>query len=221
MIIEQSVRSYMEDNDILGESQGTFRWDRRTEDNIFTLQGICALRKSKKGKTLLAFLDLSKAFARVWREGLFYLLWKNGIQGKCWKLLRSLYSNVSNKVLFGEFESDWFDQEFGLKQGCVLSPTLFSILMNDLVSMLSEQNLGVNLASDIINCLLFADDIVLMGKSEQELQTLLNITARLASKWNLTFYSKKSKVMVIGQKIDKLKRWDLGNDLIEETNVYK
>jgi hypothetical protein len=57
--------------------------------------------------------------------------------------------------------------------------------MNDLVSMLSEQNLGVNLASDIINCLLFADDIVLMGKSEQELQTLLNITARFASKWNI------------------------------------
>ena len=212
----------MEDNGILGEAQGTFRWDRRTEDNIFTLQGICALRKSKKaGKTLLAFLDLSKAFARVWREGLFYLLWKNGIQGKCWKLLRSLYSNVSNKVLFGEFESDWFDREFGLKQGCVLSPTLFSVLMNDLVSMLSEQNLGVNLASDIINCLLFADDIVLMGKSEQELQTLLNITARFASKWNLKFNSKKSKVMVISQKIDKLKRWDLGNDLTEETNVYK
>jgi hypothetical protein len=49
---------------------------------------------------------------------------------------RSLYSNVSNKVLFGDFESDWFDQEFGLKHGCVLSPTLFSVLMNDLVSML-------------------------------------------------------------------------------------
>ena len=64
----------------------------------------------------------------------------------------------------------------------VLSPALFSVLMNDLVSMLSERNLWVNLASDIINCLLFADDIVLMGKSEQELQTLLNITARFASK---------------------------------------
>jgi hypothetical protein len=54
--------------------------------------------------------------------------------------------------------------------------------MNDLVSMLSEHNLGVNLASDIINCLLFADDIILMDKSEQELQTLLNITARFPSK---------------------------------------
>ena len=117
-IIEQSVMSCMEDNGILGEIQGAFR---RIEDNIFTLQGICALRKLKKDKTFLAFLDLYKAFDRVWREGLFYLLWKNGIQGKCWKLLRSLYSNVSNKVLFGDFESDWFDQEFGLKQGCVLS----------------------------------------------------------------------------------------------------
>ena len=106
------------------------------------------------------------------------------------------FCNVSNKVLFGDFESDWFDQEFGLKHGCVLSPTLFSVLMNDLVSMLSEHNLGVNLASDIINSLLFADDIVLMGKSEQELQTLLNITARFASKWNLKFNFKKSKVMV-------------------------
>ena len=91
--------------------------------------------------------------------------------------------------------------------------------MNDLVSMLSERNLWVNLASDIINCLLFADDIVLMGKSEQELQTLLNITARFASEWNLKFNSKKSKIMVIGKKIDKHKRCDLGNYQIVETNV--
>jgi hypothetical protein len=105
--------------------------------------------------------------------------------------------------------SDWFDQEFGLKQGCALSPTLSSVLMNDLVGMLSEQNLGINLASDIINCLLFAGDIVLMVKSERELQTRLNITARFASKWNLKFNSKKSKIMVIGKKIGKLKRWDL------------
>ena len=54
-IIEQSVMSYMEDNGILGEVPGAFRRDRRTEDNIFTLQGICAIRKLKKSKTFLAF----------------------------------------------------------------------------------------------------------------------------------------------------------------------
>jgi hypothetical protein len=60
-------------------------------------------------------------------------------------------------------------------------------------------------AKNILSFFDFADDIVLMGKLEQELQTLLNITARFASKWNLKFNSKKSKVMVISKKIDKLK----------------
>jgi hypothetical protein len=59
---------------------------------------------------------LSKALGRVWRDGIFYLLWKNGIQGKCWKLLKLHYSKVSNKVLFGQHETEFFDQEFGLKQ---------------------------------------------------------------------------------------------------------
>ena len=90
----------MEDSGILGEAHGAFRRDRRTEDNMFTLHGICALRKSIKSKTFLAFLDLSKAFDRVWREGLFYLLWKNGIQGKCWKLFRSLYCNITSVTKF-------------------------------------------------------------------------------------------------------------------------
>ena len=85
------------------------------------------------------------------------------MQGKCWKLLKLHYSKVSNKVLFGQHETEFFDKEFGLKQWCVLSPTLFSVLMNDLVSMLKDAVVGIELASEMINCLLFADDIVLIG----------------------------------------------------------
>jgi len=65
--------NYLEENNVLGEVQGAFRKGRRTEDHIFTLQGIivllCCIRKSKKCKTYLAFLDLCKAFDRVWHEG--------------------------------------------------------------------------------------------------------------------------------------------------------
>ena len=38
---------------------------------------------------------------------------------------KKMYEKVENKVIFGDFESDWFDQEFGLKQGCVLSLPFF------------------------------------------------------------------------------------------------
>jgi hypothetical protein len=67
--------------------------------------------------------------------------------------------------------------------------------------MLQNRNVCIELAPRDINCLLFADDIVLLGKSEAELQALLNITADFATKWNLKFNSDKSKVMVIGKRI--------------------
>jgi hypothetical protein len=134
--------SKKESKNILGEDQGAFRKSHRLEDHLFTLQGISSLYKSSKKPLYLAFLDLSKAFDRVWREDLFALLWESGIQGKSWRLIKEIYKNVENKVVFGDFESDWFEQEYGVKQGCVLHPTLFSVLMNDLVNMLRQSNIG-------------------------------------------------------------------------------
>ena len=219
--LESIVVNYLESNNILGEYQGAFRKDRRLEDHIFTLHGICSLSKSSRKPLYVAFLDLSKAFDRVWRDGLFANLWNHGIQGKCWRLIRNIYKNVQNKVLFGEFESEWFDQDFGVKQGCTLSPTLFSILMNDLVEMLKNSNIGVEISSKIINCLLFADDVVLFANSPGELQELLRISYKFANKWNLRFNSKKSKVMVMGKKPRETLKWRLGNETIDETTEYK
>ena len=82
-MLEENIMSFLEDNNILGESQGAFRRDRRIEVHLFTLNGICSLRKASKLKTYIAFLDLSKAFDRVWREGLYYLIWKMGLRKKC------------------------------------------------------------------------------------------------------------------------------------------
>jgi hypothetical protein len=55
----------------------------------------------------------------------------------------------------------------------VLYPPSFSLIMNDLVQMLSDKNIGVNISLNLINCLLFANDVVLMAESPRELQTLL------------------------------------------------
>jgi hypothetical protein len=66
-----------------------------------------------------------------------------------------MYEKVENKVIFGDFESDWFDQEFGLKQVCVLSPTLFSTLMTDLANMLENSSNDATISSKLINCLCY------------------------------------------------------------------
>ena len=220
-ILEECIMSHLEEKNILGEAQGAFRRDRRLEDHLFTLHGLCSLQKYAKKKTYIAFLDLSKAFDRVWRDGLFYLLWENGIQGKCWRLLRSIYDGVSNKVVFGDFSTEWFGQENGLKQGCVLSPTLFSVLMNDLVNMLDGVGIGIDVGKQLINCLLFADDIALIAETEEELKRLLDVASAFVIKWNLSFNFNKSKVLVVGKRVNRSKQWKLGSDLIEEVNEYK
>ena len=53
------------------------------------------------------------------------------------------------------------------------------------------------------------------------LQALLNITADIATKWNLKLNSNKSKVMVIGKRIDRNKEWSFGSHILKETNEYK
>jgi len=138
-----------------------------------------------------------------------------------WRLLKELYSTVSNKVVLGDLESEWFTQDNGVKQGCIFSPSLFSVMMKDLTDMLSEHNIGVHVASQIINALLYADDVALMSESESDLQTMFNIVSSFTMKWNLKFNSNKSKVLVERKRVDKSNKWVLGDTYIEETNEYK
>ena len=99
---------------------------------------------------------------------MFYSLWDAGIQGKAWRLLKALYERVENKVIFGAFESEWFEVFNGVKQGCILSPTLFSIVMNDLLSMLEKEGLGIKYKETLVSALLYADDTVLLAESQDQ-----------------------------------------------------
>ena len=219
-IIENSIMNHLEVNKILSQNQGAFRKGRRLEDNLFTLQGLCSARKGKSKHTCLAFLDMSKAFDRVWRDGIFYLLWKYGVKGKVWRLLKEIYKNVTNRVLFGDFESDTFEQMYGLKQGCVTSPTIFNVLMNELINDLNISGTGVRFANTIINSLLFADDIVLIADTSETLENLLHVSNSFAERLNLKLNSSKSKVMVIGKRLGD-KDSNIGNYTLKETNEYK
>ena len=218
-IIEDQAIDYVEDENLLGEFQGAFRRHRRCEDQIFNLKGICTIRKSKKQKTYLAFLDVSKAFDTVDRDKLFLHLWNCGIQGKAWCLINMLYARVDNKVIFGPFESDMYEVQNGVKQGCVLSPLLFNLVVADFDSMLQCEE-GVTVGDTKIRGLYYADDIVLFAKDELKLQDMLNVANVFAKNWNLTFNDKKSQVLIIGKRLSE-KQWYIGEMTIKETKYYK
>jgi hypothetical protein len=81
--------------------------------------------------------------------------------------------------------------------------------MKDLSDMLEKENIGVSLSSKIINALKYADDVALIAESESELRKRLKISHDFACKWNLKFNDSKSKVLMVVQRINKNRKWQL------------
>ena len=102
---------------------------------------------------------MKKNFDTVNRDCLRFKLLKAGIHGN----IRSLYKDVSYAVSINGELTEWFPMRQGVKQGCGLSPTLFTIYINDLVDDINQLNCGINVSGIHISLFLYADDIVLLS----------------------------------------------------------
>ena len=146
--------------------------------------------------TFLAFIDFQKAFDSVERNFLLYKLSKIGVIGNFYNAILSMYSNPKSRIILNEFETEFFDCPIGVKQGDCLSPTLFAIFINDLAEEVKASNVGLDLDSEtFINILLYADDIVLLAKSEHDLQSLLFLVEHWCRNWRLEVNLTKTNVM--------------------------
>ena len=91
--------------------------------------------------------------------------------------------------------TEWFNTTCGVKQGDNLSPTVFSMFINDLVHNLNLLNNGINIDNQNICCLLYADDIVLFSENKAELQRQLDVVHSWAETWEMSVNIDKTKVV--------------------------
>ena len=99
-------------------------------------------------------------------------------------------------VKWGNSLSKGFYVKNGVRQGGILSPYLFNIYLDDLSNILKKQYAGCKIANQIINHLLYADDLVLMCPSYRGLQDLLDICGEYAKEHDIKFNTKKSVVLI-------------------------
>ena len=182
----------------MAEEQAGFRSGRSTLEQLFILHELCGQRKERKLPTFLAFLDIRRAYDRVWRTGLELRLWECGIRGHMWDFLCSMLGKQSvRRVAVNGGLSDRFSASIGLAQGAVLSPLLFLVFINGLRDALAAANLGVKFGDRRIPLLMYADDIVLIAKSPEQLQQMLDVVSDYALRWRLRFNTRPGKSNVV------------------------
>ena len=123
--------------------------------------------------------------------------------------------------LFGDIETDFFNVDEGVKQGCSLSPVLFYVFIHEFTKLIKSHDLGVKIHDVCIGSLFWADDVVLIANDEDELNSMLNIAAQFSKDYKLSFNYDKSNVLIVGQRIDISKKWNLGDSVISEVDTYK
>ena len=114
---------------IYPKSQCGFRAKRATIDIIFSLRQLQEKCREQGKPLYVAFIDLSKAFNLVCRDGLSKILAKIGCPPTLLSIVKSFHDDMKGKVLYDGATSNPFNILSGMKQGCVLAPTLFGIFL--------------------------------------------------------------------------------------------
>ena len=180
-IIFTNVYRYLLDNYLISKHQSGFRPGDSTTNRLFYLVHTIhsALDEQKEVRSI--FLDISKAFDKVWHNGLLFKLQQNGIEGELLSLLKSYLSNRKQRVVINGFESEWGGIEAGVPQGSVLGPLLFLVYINDLENGIKS------------NVKFFADDTSLFSivtnpiLSASELNSDLKHIEKWAHQWKMSF----------------------------------
>jgi hypothetical protein len=217
--INRRLTKYLNDNSILAEEQNGFRADRSCEDHIYTLSSVIRNNES----VFSSFIDLRQCFDFIDRDMMLYKLLLNKIDGKVYRSIKSIYKHSVSCIRINNKLTDWFDCKTGVKQGDNLSPTLFSIFINDLVKEINDLDLGIPLNHSRISILLYADDIVLLAKNEQDLQTMLNKLKEWCKQWRVLVNTNKSKCIHFRK--GRTQRSDfvftIGENILQTVETYK
>ena len=116
-----------------------FAKGNRTSDNLLILQSLFNQYCNVRGKKLYAaFIDFEKAYDRLSRDVLLTKLYSLGIRGKIFDVIESMYKNDQSCIQIGNKRTDFFPVNMGVKQGCILSPTLFNIFLSDLPQVFNK-----------------------------------------------------------------------------------
>nr|VZI44769.1 unnamed protein product [Spirometra erinaceieuropaei] len=201
---------------LLPESQCGFRRHRGTTDMIFAARQLQEKCQEMRTHLYSTFVDLTKAFDTVNREGLWKIMQKFGCPERFIQMVRQLHDGLMARVKDNAVVSEEFAMTNGVKQGCLLTPNLFSLMLSAmLMDAYRDERPGIRIAyrtdghlltqrrmhfqsrvsTTTVHELLFADDCVLNTTSEEEMQRSMDLFSAASENFGLVINTQKTVVM--------------------------
>ena len=142
-----------------------------------------------------------------------------GIHESHLSVLQEFYKESSSSVIWNKRTSSPFNILQGVKQGSVLSPTLYTVFIDGLFKALREARLGSSFYRRYTGVLVLADDVALISTSQEELQAMLDLTSTYSNTWRYKINPKKSAIIVINKKPSNksICEWKMGDNTIKES----
>jgi len=220
-IIATRLSKEVEERGLLPECQAGFRKGRSVEDNLFVLGAVIESAKRRRSPLVLAFVDVQKAYDTVNRDVLWVKLQNLGISEGCLGLIQSLYRDTRRTVEWKTYSTESFPTNTGLRQGCPLSPLLFAMYVSHIPTSIEEISLGAKVGESRFTSLFYADDIVLMSESKEEMRLSLNVLYKELDQLDLCINYDKSKVIRMGPGSVMPCTWAVGNTTTNKGGVMK
>ena len=186
-LIYNNLFEYFIENDLISQNQSGFKPGDSCINQLISITHEIYQSFDDGLEVRGVFLDISKAFDKVWHEGLIYKLKQNGVKGNLLETLTNFLNDRKQRVVLNGQHSKWANIEAGVPQGSILGPLLFLIYINDLPDNL------------ISNSKLFADDTSLFSVindkhlSANKLNQDLNRINNWAFQWKMSFNPDPSK----------------------------
>ena len=180
------------------KTQFGFRKDLGTGEAIFLLRHLVE-KAHTSGKALCtAFIDFRKAYDSVPRELLWKCLGKMGIHGEMLEIIQQMYRNVRLKVKVDDIYGPEFESVIGVKQGDPLSPLLFGLFIDRFVTFLKKHcpTGDVMCDDEMVQCILYADDMVLLAHDPSMLQRYLDVLGAFCEATGMSVNVKKSEIVI-------------------------
>jgi hypothetical protein len=189
---------------------------------ILCLTEAIAHAKEVKQPLYVATLDAQKAFDVVDHGRLKSKLYYAGVRGHTWKMIDNLYTGCQEVVKWkGEYSRPYKVNQ-GVRQGGILSTTLYKEYVNPLLVDNEKSRIGTSIGSVYLGTPTCADDILLLSNSPVELQQMLTTAFEFSRENYYTIHPGKSSVTIlvppnVPRATD---HWYLGEELITTTTTF-